>query len=205
MLHLPYQSSIPRLPTSTSSALVSVGPCSGQPLIWLLWNILVGDLSLKWYNIIPRQVIQCVLEIWSRSDRVWDSLHIVGDFLVDHNRDVGDLSVDNADLIAVVGVDYAHAVSIHSNDVLDCSISLCLVQTIAAGLVERAKILCVETSNVVFPSERVILEDLVGSIPGSTSNDAQLGVQSLGRKCIFAHIFPPHYRLMLVSSYPRLV
>jgi len=55
---------------------------------------------------------------------------------------------------------YAHSIAVNRNDVLDCSIALGLVQAVAAGLVERSEILCVEAGDVVLATERVVLEDL---------------------------------------------
>lgn len=38
----------------------------------------------------------------------------------------------------MVGVDNAHAVAVEGDDVLDCDVAFCLVEAVAAGLVEGA-------------------------------------------------------------------
>lgn len=54
----------------------------------------------------------------------------------------------------------AHADAVDGNDVLDGGVALGLVEAVAAGLVECTKTLGVETSDVVFAAEGVVLEDL---------------------------------------------
>jgi hypothetical protein len=46
-----------------------------------------------------------------------------------------------------------------------------LIQAVATRLVERAERVGVESCDIVFATERVVLEDLVGSVEGAAAND----------------------------------
>ena len=74
-----------------------------QPLVRVLWDILVQDLAFKVGKVVARQVVQRVLLIWTGSNSVWDGLNVVSDFLVDPALDVYNLRVLDAVLVAVVG------------------------------------------------------------------------------------------------------
>lgn len=54
----------------------------------------------------------------------------------------------------------AHPEAIHCNHVLDGGVALGLVEAVAAGLVEGAKVLGIKACDVVLPTKRVVLEDL---------------------------------------------
>ena len=56
---------------------------------------------------------------------------------------------------------------------LDSGVALGLVQAVAARLVERAEGVRVEARDVVLAAERVVLEDLVGSVHGAAADDAE--------------------------------
>lgn len=56
---------------------------------------------------------------------------------------------------------------------MDGGIALSLVQAVTAGLVECSEGVCIESSDVVLSSEGVILEDLVGGIQGTSTNDSE--------------------------------
>lgn len=56
---------------------------------------------------------------------------------------------------------------------LDSGVALGLVQAVAARLVERAEGVRVEACDVVLAAERVVLEDLVGSVHGAAADDAE--------------------------------
>jgi len=56
---------------------------------------------------------------------------------------------------------------------LNSGVALCLVQAVAARLVECAKGMRVEPCDIVFATKRVILEDLVGRVEGTAANDTQ--------------------------------
>jgi hypothetical protein len=88
---------------------------------------------------------------------------------------------------------YTHPGAINGNDVLDGSISLRLVQAVAAGLVEGTESLGVETGDVELAAQGVILEDLVGCVAGSAPDDTELGVEALACQGVFADVFPPYY------------
>jgi hypothetical protein len=171
---------------------VAAGPEILEPLIRVLRLVHIRRCSVEACDSIACQVVQGVLLIGPGADRVRNSLHIVADFLVDHELDVLDLRVLDAVLVAEVGVDYAHAGAVYGDDVLDGDVALCLVQAVAAGLVEGAEGFGVEAGDVELAAQRVVLEDLVLGIAGSAADDAELGVESLGCKGVFADVFPPH-------------
>lgn len=147
-----------------------------KPLIRILRLISICNFALELHNVIPRLIIQSILLIGSLSDIVWNSLHVVADFLVNDAGDIIDLSILETELITVVGVDlellekvevgnadgsyYAHSETVDGNDVLNRGVSLGLIETVAAGLVECSKALGIEASDVVLATKRVILEDL---------------------------------------------
>jgi hypothetical protein len=59
------------------------------------------------------------------------------------------------------------------NGFLDSGVALGLVQAVTARLVEGAEGVRIEASNVVLATERVVLEDFVGSINGAAANDTE--------------------------------
>lgn len=155
-------------------------------------------------------------------------MDVVSNFLGDELSDVLVLGVLDADLISVVGGNlfrqsiqishrriynsrtyYAKSGTEKSNRVLDGGIALSLVQAVTARLVEGSEGVGVESSDVVLATEGVVLEDLVGGIESTTTDDSEsvrrilaefeeeiawadlLSVQSLGGQGIFADIFPP--------------
>lgn len=61
----------------------------------------------------------------------------------------------------------AHADSIDGDDVLNGGIALGLVQAVAAGLVEGAECVGVESRDVVLAAERIVLEDLQLELEGA--------------------------------------
>ena len=137
------------------------------------------------------QVVQSVLLIRPGTDSVRNSLDIVSNLLVDHELDVLDLRILDAILVAKVGVNYAHACAIDGNDVLDGDIALGLVEAVTAGLVESAKGLGIEASDVELAAETIVLEDLILGVAGSAADDTELSVETLGCQGVFADIFPP--------------
>lgn len=154
----------------------SLGPELFKPLIRILGLIRIRNLALELCNVIPCLVIQSILLIGSVSDIVWNSLHVVADFLVNNAGDVVDLSILQTELITVVGVDLklletfevhggsdsydAHSETVNGNDVLNRGVALGLVETVAARLVEGSETLSVEAGDVVLATKRVVLEDL---------------------------------------------
>jgi hypothetical protein len=87
---------------------------------------------------------------------------------------------------------YTHPGTVNGNDVRDGSVALGLVQAVAAGLVKSTKGLGIETGNVELATQGVILEDFVGCVSGSATDDAELGVEALACQGIFADVFPPN-------------
>lgn len=77
---------------------------------------------------------------------------------------------------------------------MDGGVALGLVQAISARLVEGAEGVGNEAGDVVFAAERVVLEDLILCVAGTTTNDAELGVESLRCEGVFADVFPPNFR-----------
>lgn len=167
------------------------GPELGEPLIRLLGCVDVGRRAVELGDGITSQVVQGVLLIRTRANRVRHGLDVVANLLVDVAADVGHLRVLDAVLVAVVGVNYAHAGSIDGNDVLDGDVALGLVEAVAARLVEGAECLGVEAGDVELAAQAVVLEDLVLGIAGAAANDTELGVEALGGQGVFADIFPP--------------
>lgn len=101
---------------------------------------------------------------------------------------------------------YAHPRAIDGNNVLDCGITLRLIQAISTRLVEGAEGICNKASNVILAAEGVVLEDLslseritnlkcstylVLRIASATADNTKLGVETFARQSIFAHVFPP--------------
>jgi hypothetical protein len=62
-----------------------------------------------------------------------------------------------------------------SNRLLNGGVALGLVQAVATRLIEGAECVRVETSDVVLASQRIILKDLVGSVHGTATNNAESG------------------------------
>lgn len=60
-----------------------------------------------------------------------------------------------------------------SNRLLNRGIALSLVQAVATRLVERAECVRVESCDVVLAAEGVVLEDFVGSIERTATNDTE--------------------------------
>jgi hypothetical protein len=110
--------------------------------------------------VVTGHVVQRILLVWAGADRVRDGLDVVADFLVDHELDVLDLGVLDAVLVAEVGVDDAHAGAIDGNDILDGHVALGLVETVAATLIEGSEGFGIESGNVEFSAEGVVLKDL---------------------------------------------
>lgn len=164
-----------------------------KPLIRLLRLIHIRRRPVEARNSIARHVVQGILLIRPGADRVRNSLDIVPNLLVDHELDVLDLAVLDAVLVAEVRIDYAHACAVHGNDVLDSDIALCLVQAVAARLVEGAEGFGVEAGDVEFAAERIVLEDLVLRVAGAAADDAKLRVETLGCESVFADVFPPDW------------
>lgn len=147
-----------------------------KPLIRILRLICIRNFSLELCDVIPRLIIQSILLIRPVSDIVWNSLHVVSDFLVNNAGDIIDLSILETELITVVGVDLellerfeagdaessydAHSETVNGNDVLNRGVSLGLVEAVAAGLIKSSEALGVEAGDVVLATKRVILEDL---------------------------------------------
>lgn len=73
----------------------------------------------------------------------------------------------------------SHPSTVQRNRPLNCSVALGLVQAVAARLVEGAEGVREEASNVVLATERVVLEDFVGSVLGAAADDAE----SRGKGC----------------------
>jgi len=74
---------------------------------------------------------------------------------------------------------------------LDGGVALGLVQAVSAGLVEGTEGVGNEARDVVLSTKGVILEDLVLGVAGSSADDAELGVETLGCEGVFADVFPP--------------
>lgn len=96
-----------------------------------------------------------------------------------------------AAIVLTVWRNYAQSGAEESDRVLNGGVTLGLVQAVTARLIECAESVCIETSDVVLSSKRVVLEDLVGSIESTTSDNTELSVQTLGSQSILADIFPP--------------
>lgn len=60
-----------------------------------------------------------------------------------------------------------------SNRLLNGSVALRLVQAVATRLVERAEGVRVKACDIVLAAERVVLEDLVGSVHGAAADDTE--------------------------------
>ena len=93
------------LPLQLRRAIAALWPELREPRIWVLWSVLVQNLSFKVCDMITGQVVQRVLLIWTCPDSVWDSLNVVADLLVNVSLDVCDLGILDAVLVAIVGVD----------------------------------------------------------------------------------------------------
>lgn len=167
------------------------GPELGEPLIRVLGRVHVRRAAVELGDGVAGEVVQRVLLIRARADRVGDGLDVVADLLVDVAADVRYLRVLDPVLVAVVGVDYAHTGSIDGNDVLDGHVALGLVEAVAARLVEGAECLGVETGDVELAAQAVVLEDLVLGVAGAAADDTELGVEALGGQGVFADVFPP--------------
>jgi hypothetical protein len=59
------------------------------------------------------------------------------------------------------------------NGFLDSGVALGLVQAVTARLVEGAEGVRVEASDVVLATERVVLEDFVGSVDGAAADNTE--------------------------------
>jgi hypothetical protein len=150
-----------------SNLVETFGPKLLKPLVGVFRLIRQLDLALVLGDVIPRLIVQGVLFIGSVSDVIRNSLHVITNLLVTDARDIVDLSVLQAELITIVGVDLergqyyscaktrmwlthdAHAKTISGNNVLDGSVALGLVETVAAGLIKCPEALSVETGDVV--------------------------------------------------------
>ena len=74
-----------------------------------------------------------------------------------------------------------------SNRLLNGSVALGLVQAVATRLVERAESMREEACDVVFATERVVLEDLVGSVHGAAADDTE-SLRSSVMPCSFRRL-----------------
>lgn len=88
---------------------------------------------------------------------------------------------------------YAHPCAVESDNVLDGGVALGLVETVSARLVECAEVFCDEAGDVVLSSQGVILKDLVLSVASSSTDDTELGVETLGCEGVFTDVFPPDW------------
>lgn len=165
------------IPPSDSLAL---RPELSQPLIRLLRRVHLRRRPVELSNRIASQIIQRVLLIRPRPNRIRHSLHIIPDLLIDHEFDVLHLRVADAVLVAVVWVDDTHTGSVDGDDVLDSNVALRLVEAVTAGLVEGAEVLGVEAGDVEFTAQAVILEDFVLGVAGAAAEDAELRVEAFG-------------------------
>lgn len=68
---------------------------------------------------------------------------------------------------------YAESGTEESNRVLDGGIAFGLVQAVSARLVECSKGVCIETGDIVLSTERVVLEDLIGSVQCTSTDDSE--------------------------------
>ena len=68
---------------------------------------------------------------------------------------------------------YAKSGTEESNRVLDGGIALSLVQAVTARLVEGSESVSVESGDVVLSSEGVVLEDLVGCVQSTATDDSE--------------------------------
>lgn len=85
-----------------------------------------------------RLVVQAVLLVSPSTNPVWNSLDVIPDLLIANIFDVRDLRVLDSELITEVRVDNGHAITIDSDDVLDCSVTLGLVQAVSAALIKSS-------------------------------------------------------------------
>jgi hypothetical protein len=175
----------------TFSDHLALGPVLSQPLVRLLWCIHIRRRPIERCNRIACQVVQRVLLIRARANRIRHRLHIIPDLLIHHELNILDLRVVNAVLVAVVWVDDAHTGSVDGDDVLDRDVALRLVEAVTARLVEGAEVLGVEAGDVEFAPEAVVLEDFVLGVAGAAAEDAELRVEAFGGEGVFADVFPP--------------
>lgn len=85
-----------------------------------------------------RLVVQAVLLVSPSTDPVWNSLDVIPNLFIADIFDVRDLRVLDSELITEVRVDNGHAITIDGDDVLDCSVTLGLVQAVSAALVKSS-------------------------------------------------------------------
>jgi len=86
---------------------------------------------------------------------------------------------------------YAHPGAVDGDDVLNGGVSFGLVQAVSAGLVEGAEGVGNKSSDVVLSAKGVVLKDFVLGVTGSSTDDAELGVETFGCEGVFADVFPP--------------
>lgn len=170
---------------------IAAGPELIKPLIRVLRLVHIRRRPVEASDSITSKIVQRVLLIRARADRVRNRLNIIPNLFIHHELDVLDLRVPDAVLVAKVGVDDTHARPVHGNDVLDRHVALRLVQAVAARLVEGAEGLGVEACDVEFAAQRVVLEDFVLRVAGAAPDDAELRVEAFGCERVFADVFPP--------------
>lgn len=88
-----------------NSLVETLWPKLLKPLIRILGLIDTSGLALVFRNVVPSFVIQGVLLIWSVSNIVRNSLHVVSDFLIHNAGDIVDLGIFKAEFVAKVRVD----------------------------------------------------------------------------------------------------
>ena len=131
-------------------------------------------------NRIAGHVVQRVLLIRPRANRIRHRLHIVPDLLIHHKLHILYLRISDTILIPIVRINYTHPRAVHGDDVLDGDVALRLVEAVAARLVEGAEVLGVEAGDVELAAEAVVLEDLVLGVVGAAAQDAELRVEAFG-------------------------
>ena len=100
-----HDSTSPTTNTPLSSVVLEARPELSEPWVRVLRHILVQYRPVESRNAIAGDVVQRVLLIWAGTNGIRNGLDIVANLLIDHELDVFDLGVLDADLVAIVGAD----------------------------------------------------------------------------------------------------